>query len=322
MDRLSLSLRPLFAWAIGVTGIALIAFATILEPKGRDIGHTAVGIVVEIGVALIVLGGIGVLLELEHWRRYFDERIRKAVLLDLETFPLERTADLAFRATAAQVGLSTASMEAMEAVRLNDLRGKVLFDLQGGYRSNMVITLIYSLSPENNFRVFDKTEYTLQEVAQQVPGKIVFGAKAGEIAEAMNLQFFVRETPASERVPLLDDKEIASALRSRFVETVEKTIPKKYRKAGNKVFVEASYCVNRERILYWNTSSLVYQYRMSIEPPPGFEVTPVPFMSKEPPDPDRAMNRAADALRNETWVLPDQGVAWRLILVEGEPTAS
>jgi hypothetical protein len=95
-------------------------------------------------------------------------------------------------------------------------------------------------------------------------------------------------------------------LNQGFVTSLTKKLPQEYLVDRLRITIKAEYQVKRDALFYWKTDSAIHEYRMLVKYPDGFRASSFAFVF------DTSSVKHADAFKCGSWVMPDQGVAWRI----------
>ena len=320
--------RRTMAWAIAATGIVLF-FASESYLHEHEFWARLAS---ELGTALIILGGIGVLLETQHWQHYYTAKLtdalnsqewqddllakfKEAAIFDPMNYPKDKAALIALHAARVQLGLALEDTNmSRELASLIEEEAKVLHGFANGYKSGMKIVVRYNVAEPGFFDVVDTTEYVISGGPSNKLNRLVYAADEGEIVAAKAVKFDRFDDRRNERISLFtesDGKLIEASLKSCFVTRLEKTVDLP---VGTRVIVEAHYRVRQNSLFFWQSEEAVHGYQMTIRPPDGFGHRVVPFMRKTTP------SEVTD-FQNESWSLPFHGVGW-ILFPKSQPVSA
>jgi hypothetical protein len=300
--------------------------------------HSMASFSAELGVALFILGSIGLLLETPKFEHYYLNKIRtvlneseyREALADTvltSSIPQRKqypTPDLA-ATVAINAILSHAGREFNDKVRpeIEDLIGEeknYIAALTNGYKSNMAISLVYTQSDEADvLDVVDETRYILRHGFNKKMLPLVYGADADEIVSAQDIKFEYQlkdgDFPTNALEPK-DERLKETCLDKRFDPWMEKEVDIA---DGATVIITAKYKMRRDSLFFAKSESSIHGYTVRITPPNGYVAKFAVFM-RDKQKSEGYVRKEGNTLIFQTalWARPNQGIGWVLVPEAGE----
>jgi hypothetical protein len=286
-------------------------------------------ILLQFGVALIVMGIVAIILQFDDIKKYFQERLKEIVIQRsyLDSLSIEEL-------TSIQIDTLKARYKGTDM----DKEGSFLYHFQNKiqdyichpYRENVTVSMLIE-EDENNpeyFKVHDTVTYLCRENGGQIQDSVKWMYEDGEFEEIYDLNITIRcpNSPNDCNITcnieggcgdgiininkkLLDDKYKCDnkSIKGYLIPLKDMNI------MLDKLKIEFSsiYAIKRNNMFIWSMTNPSKGVTMTISHPKGYKLTSF-VGGSEPREYTSTSNGDMYTFIHEGWFLPRTGISWNL----------
>lgn len=317
-DRLRITLSRA---SLCVVGLALAAGAAVLEdlahPQDLTYGYFGLKLLDAVGVSLFIMGMLTLVLEMGHWKHYFEARLSGIVvgqeyLNELSPEALLRHQIKVFRSYYKDENLSERGF-----VRycLSKIHGYIVTP----YREHVEDRLTVDFVNPSTLRIRDHLSYVCRKARGQIQERVAWQANSLEVLQLESLSLELLGPTESggsyETIVLLDIKDLVKTEDDDGSVTYEYDLQKWRNLDGLKVHFEASYTAELSAFYTWRMMDPSEKVEFSISYPKTLNMQFKPFLLE--PAPAATINDPGNfQVAFDSWIMPRSGFAWKLVPAE------
>lgn len=308
-------------------GFVSILFSIVLEKYFHPTSEPAIvtlSFLSHIGIALLVLGIVGIMVDLPDWQKYFQERIKETIIEKDYVHQLSQTELMNLVTNALKAYFKVDDIDEKESF-LEYFQSRILGFIARPYREDThgIIHIDYA-NEEDLFIVNDYTSYKCRKVGKNIqsdvswfvePGEIVGSIEEFDIELRMPENFF-QSPEYSTRYPDIADGRLKISIEDPRLIKLDggyKLSLEKYKQVdGLSITVSAKYKVRRDRFLDWY---IVYPSKgllFTIRYPKELELHRLVFgLNREIIEETKL--EGLYTIRSDSWLLPNDGVIYQLL---------
>lgn len=330
-------LRKVFAWGFCacLCGLMLMLLALHIEavlcPISNDggchISHpTRLGIQLleHLGVALIVLGLVGIMVDFRDWREYFQERLAEIVVKRSYLGTLDRNE---------LISLQTDTLKAFFKVEDIDRKGSFLDyfhsrirDFIGSpYREDVRnIMVLTPTSEDDGYLVKDHLSYSCRKVGESIQPTVRWSMDPTDVKQINDVRFILTipahqysSTEFASRFPGIQSRSTVFE-REKLTCTKESASESYHYDLVNfraidelRVSIDCEYILRKHAFMSWSFILPSKELTVTIDYPAQMELA-VQTFGMEDEDLDEKKQDGLYSLHHSSWVLPNSGLVCQL----------
>jgi len=311
-------------------GLVFIAVSLFLEEFLKPTtlrGLVGLNFLSHIGIALLVLGIIGVLIDLPDWQKYFQERIKETIIEKDFLNSLSQPELMSLTANSLKAYFKVEDLDEKESF-LEYFQAKILGFIASPYREDThgIMHLEYS-TVEGLFVIHDHTSYKCRKVGRYIQQEVTWSVEPGEIEGELEdfeitLQLpenFFQSPDFTVKYPDISGDRIIIKKGDTRLEEFDKGIGQGYTFSlndfrevdGLSVTINVKYLAKRDKFLNWFMVHPSKGLLFTLHYPRELKLWRLVF----------GLNRSTIqedslpglySLRSDSWLLPNDGVAYQL----------
>ncbi|HWN09931.1 MAG TPA: hypothetical protein VNO50_11830 [Pyrinomonadaceae bacterium] len=308
--------------AISLTGLMAVLLTVILDERLKPPGHITsitLGFFEHLGVALIILGLVGIIVDFDDWQKYFQERLAETIVKRDYLRTLDEPELLS---------LQTDTLKAFFQVDDIDRKGSFLEyfhtrirDFIGSpYREDAyAIMSITHTDSRDLLQVEDSITYKCRKVGDFIQDDIMWFNEPGEVKEVLDFKVVVQipknffQSPEFKtRYPQATEHPIVFERNDERLEAADEGIGFKlslndYKDIdGLKVKIYAKYIFEKNRFLVWKMTHPSNRLMMTFTYPADLDFS-IESFGIASNDLEQESKDGFHSLKYDSWLLPDNG---------------
>ncbi len=330
-------LRKVFAWgSIGcLLGVLIMLLALYIEAVlcpvsdhvGCSISHLSrlgIELLKHLGVALVVLGLVGIILDFRDWREYFQERLAEIIVKRSYLERLDRSE---------LISLQTDTLKAFFKVEDIDRKGSFLDyfhskirDFIGSpYREDTRnIMVMTPTAAGDGYLVKDHLSYTCRKVGQSIQPSISWSMDPRDVKQINDIKFtltiptahyssapFASKFPEFKGPKSVITRENLSCIKETASETYQLDLMKFREIDELRVSIDCEYILRKDTFLSWSFTLPSKELSITIDYPSEMDLA-VQFFGIEEEDLDINNQNGLYSMHYGSWVLPNGGLVCHL----------
>lgn len=296
-----------------ITIISLVIDST--PDQLTHILHVVIKLLEHLGIALIVIGFAGIILDFRDWKNYFQERLADIIVDKNYLVTLDKTELIALQVATLKAFFATDDID-REGSFLNYFQSKIHNLIGSPYRESVNMTIIVEEIDESTFKITEQITYVCRKVGDQIQDAIVWGLDEIEDTSITDVKFKIKcpDDYISQCASKCDQHDTCGSLIQLPSEAVNDHIFKVdlelYKNIDRlQVAVEAAY----------TTAKMSFYTIGMAHPTKGFSLTVIfPETLRIRLDTYglqqnyiyKRENKGTLTLGYNSWILPDNGVAY------------
>lgn len=301
-----------------ITVLLTIIFEEVIKPP-THITIVSLKFFEHLGIALVILGLVGVIVDFDDWRKYFQERLAETIIKRDYLRNLDQPELLS---------LQTDTLKAFFQVDDIDRKGSFLEyfhtrirDFIGSpYRedTHAIMTIDYTDS-KDLLEVEDSITYKCRKVGDFIQENIKWFNLPDEVHEVLDFKVLIQipknffQSPEFKtRYPEATEHPIIFEMNNEKLEKADEGIGFKlslgdYKEIdGLKVKMYARYRVKQDRFLVWKMTSPSNRLMLIFNYPPELEFS-IESFGIEPDDLEEESKKGFHSIKYDSWLLPNNG---------------
>jgi hypothetical protein len=174
---------PLAAVAI-LAGLVFILLSLTLEELVKPSSHWAIialNFLSHLGIAWLILGIVGMLVDLPDWQRYFQERIKDTIIQNDFLKRLSPQELMHLTSNAMKAYFKVDDLDERESF-LTYFQSRIMGFISNPYREDTHGTVhVWYCSTDNLFRIEDQTSYKCRRVGEYIQPEVKWSVEKDEI---------------------------------------------------------------------------------------------------------------------------------------------
>lgn len=307
---------------IALTGLITVLLTVIFEELLKPPTHitiVSIKFFEHVGVALIILGLVGIIVDFDDWRKYFQERLAETIVKR----DYLRTLD-----EAELLSLQTDTLKAFFQVDDIDRKGSFLEyfhtrirDFIGSpYRedTHAILSIMYTDS-NDLLEVEDTISYKCRKVGEFIQDNIRWFNEPGEVQEVLDFKVMIQipknffQSPEFKtRYPEATEHPIVFEKGNEKLEEADEGLGfmlslSDYKEIdGLKVKIYGKYIVKKNRFLVWKMTRPSNRLMLVFNYPPELEFS-IESFGIAADDLEQEAKKGFYSIRYDSWLLPDNG---------------
>ncbi|HEY0515266.1 MAG TPA: hypothetical protein VGH73_25435 [Thermoanaerobaculia bacterium] len=304
--------------ALCIVGVLLAVGAAILEdqfhPRDMTYGYFGLKLLDATGVSLFIMGMLTLVLEMGHWRKYFEERLEGIVvgqdyLNDLSPEALLRHQIKVFKSYYKDEGLSERGF-----VRycLSKIHGYIVTPYRDGVENHLTV----EVAVPSTLRIRDHLSYVCRKSKGRIQERVAWQANSLEVLqiESLSLELLppAENGGGQQRIALLDIGDLERTEEADGSVTYGYSLGKWRHLDGLKVIFNASYTSEAAAFYTWRMMDPSEHVELSISYPTSLKMQFKPFLLE--PQPTTTIDDPGFfQVVFDSWIMPRSGFAWKLL---------
>jgi hypothetical protein len=304
--------------ALCLAGIALAVGAAVLEdqfhPPDMTYGYFGLKLLDATGVSLFIMGMLTLVLEMGHWRKYFEARLSGIVvgqeyLNDLSPEALLRHQIKVFRSYYHDEGLSEGGF-----VRycLSKIHGYIVTP----YRDSVENHLTVEAAGPSTLRIRDHLSYVCRKARGRIQERVAWQANSLEVLQIESLSLELLRPAENggdhQRIALLGIGDLERTEEADGSVTYGYSLREWRHLEGLEVIFNASYTAEPAAFYTWRMMDPSEHVELSISYPTSLKMQFKPFLLE--PQPTATIDDPGFfQVVFDSWIMPRSGFAWKLL---------
>lgn len=319
--------RKILAW--GVVGCLLGLLAVLvalyievhLHTTTSLLGKVGIEFLKHIGIALLVLGLVGIILDFRDWREYFQERLAEIVVKKSYLTTLDRSQLISLQTDTLKAFFKAEDIDRKGSF-LDYFHSKIRDFIGSPYREDINNIMVLAPTDEDDgYLVKDHLSYTCRKVGESIQPRVRWSIAREDIHELRDIRFtlvipqslfhpddFANQYPGIEKPRVIVEQKDLTCEG----ECYEFNLMKYKDVDGLRVSIDAEYVVRRDAFFSWSFTLPSKGLALTIQYPSQLELAVEFFGMGEDEDLDINPQNGLYSMRHSSWVLPDSGLAWQL----------
>lgn len=273
-----------------------------------------IGLLQTLGITLVGMGIFNVLIETRDWRDFFEERI-KSILINQDYISKLDQPTLQILETKIYKSLFK-NQEIDRPDGFLDYFKKNLHHLIAEpYREDVRLEIDMRLTEDGFFNVKDKVTYVCRASGDKIQQDIRWIPDKDEFHEIEyvrgSIQFPYNHSKRGEKQSLFDLNPDSQEISSK--KGVTKSLDGYEDVDGLVVTVDSAYKISPERFQVWEMAHPTKSFSITLTWEGNFEVQHVPLVLNKKIAQTTEDRRGYFNMKYDSWMLPNSGMAWRLI---------
>jgi hypothetical protein len=302
---------------LGVLIILSVSYYEVVQHPDSPLKLVVVEFLKHVGVALLVLGLVGIILDFRDWREYFQEQLAEIVTrrVYLETLDKGELVTL-------QTDTLKAFFKAQDIDRqgsfLEYFHSRIRDFIASPYREDLKNFLVISPESEDRWLVRDSVSYTCRKVGDYIQPSVSWTLDNDTGGELRNIELsltvpkmifdspsFKTNYPEFEQVSVYGKEDLNFDQGFEFDLKAFKSIDQL------KVNIEAEYICKKEVFLSWYINVPTKGLLVHITHPEEVEVV-IHFFGIPYGELNETVWPGSLTVSHESWILPNSGFAYQL----------
>lgn len=319
---------------IALVGVLLIVLTLRFEDAFRPLSHSAsilASLIDHIGIAFISIGIIGIIVDLNDWRKYFQERIAETIIQKKFLERLDKTELINLQTSALKVFFKAENIEREESL-LNFLHTKIHGFIGSPYREDFEGRVTIEPSVDGSAYVVEQTvSYKCRTVGEFIQDEVHWAMQKDSDLEGVD-EFrvsveipnnFFQSPEFQTSYPKVSQRKLVFDTESPELVPTRGSLGYSYSLADFKkideLFIEihVKYRVSRDRHIAWIMSHPTKGFRITINYPKDLRMDAT-ILGVDQRDYHEDEKKGLYFLSYDFWMLPTTGMIFHL----WKPTAS
>jgi len=319
--------KNLFSWGsvgclLGLFTVLAVSYIEVIYHPETRLAKVAIEFLKHIGVAFLVLGLVGIILDFRHWREYFQERLAEIVMKRSYLRTLEREELITLQTDTLKAFFKDENIDRKDSF-LHHFHSKIRDFIGSPYREDAFNSMIVrEADGEDGYVVEDHLSYTCRKVGECIQPMITWSLDREDIKHFQDVKFSLTIPNTVYQTDDFKEKHPEFTTRKTVIEQAALIDPEErdsYKYDLEKlsdidelqVSIDARYIIRKDSYFSWFLSLPSRGLSLAIRYPRHLEVSVQTFgMEEEELDIDK--KNGFYSMRYKSWVLPTNGYVFQL----------